>query len=340
MEIFDIEHDLVLQGIVANGYMTYADAFVYLVPLISRTDFQRKLQDRKFYQKLERDIEGGCVMPPITVAFVMEKTQYPKSLQECKGLVEGNIENAFVLDGIQRLNTLSRLNESSKLDKNKKIYINFIFCDSTDKLLYRMITLNNGQRPMTPRHQVEALLANFDIFKDFGIFYKIEKDAVRGKTTFHVFNKSDLIQAYLAFMANSPLVDNKKIIQEKMDDLIVGKIMLASDVETERFSVVLRAISKFQDNDVAFKWLNITNNLVGFAVGLRRSGEKVLSFSVEKFVNLIEKFDQAFADFNPSKIKLGKYRRELSCLYFQNIDKFLDVSSDDVLEYFASITDE
>ncbi len=340
MTIFDLERDLVLKGVVANGCMSYEDAFSKLIPLINKTDFQRKLQDEQFYKKLERDIEVGCVMPPITVAFVMPNEQFPTSAIDCKHFIENNIENAFVLDGIQRLNTLGRLQDSLILDKRKKIYINFIFCDSTDKLLYRMITLNNGQRPMTPRHQVEAMLSNFDYFSKFSIECRIEKDSAKNRSSNRAFNKSDLIQAYLAFMANSPLVDNKKIIQEKMDELIVGKIMSANEAESEQFAIVLQAISKFQNNEVAFKWLNLTNNLVGFAVGLRRSGNIILSLSEDKFVQFIEKFDKAFSEFNPSKIKVGKYRRELSCLYFQNIDKFLNANTNEVLEYFASITDE
>ena len=36
-----------------------------------------------------------------------------------------------------------------------------------DRLLYRMITLNNGQKPMTARHQIEILASN--IF-DFGTY--------------------------------------------------------------------------------------------------------------------------------------------------------------------------
>lgn len=338
--IFDIEKDFVINGIVANGCMSYNEALQVLVPLINKTDFQRKLQDKKFYQKLERDIESGCVMPPITVAFVLSGDNYPKSRNECEQYIVENIQDAFVLDGIQRLNTLSRLHDSLILNKDKKIYINYIFCDSTDKLLYRMITLNNGQRPMTPRHQVEALLSNFDIFTEYGIKYKIEKDTNKGVAKKHTFDKSDLIQAYLAFMANSPFVDNKKIIQEKMDDLIVGKIMTANNKESEQFSIVLKAISKFQDNDDAFSWLNITNNLVGFSVGLRTSGEFVLNLQIEEFVHAIKQFDKALGDFNPSKIKLGKYRRELSCLYFQKINKLISASTDDILYYFASITDE
>ncbi|WP_241151507.1 hypothetical protein, partial [Pseudomonas viridiflava] len=93
-----------------------------------------------------------CVMPPITVAFVTDKEFGANN--EIEDYVNENIDASFVLDGIQRLNTLYRAAEEVEFGDDYVIYINFILCDSVEKLLYRMITLNNGQRPMTPRHQV------------------------------------------------------------------------------------------------------------------------------------------------------------------------------------------
>lgn len=342
MTVFDIEKDSVIKGIVANGNMSYNEALEHLIPLINKTEFQRRLQDRRFYEKLERDINDGCVMPPITVAFVINEQDLPNNdIETIKNYINKHITEAFVLDGIQRLNTLNRLRESPDLDRNKKLYINFIFCDSSDKLLYRMITLNNGQRPMTPRHQVEAMAANLNIFDKYQIKYKTEKEHIPYKTTPAAFNKSDLIQAYLAFMADSPLIDNKKIIQEKMDELIVGKIIASAPAsDTTQFDIVLQTIAKFQKDEDAFKWLNITNNLIGFAVGLKTSGNFVLQMTPNEFVSLTSLFEQAFARFNPSKIKLGKYRRELSCEFFRRIQKFHDKTVEDIFEYLVSLTDE
>lgn len=341
MKIFDIEEDNVIDGVVATGCLTYEMALKSLVPLINKTEFQRRLQDKKFYQKLERDIESGCVMPPITVAFVSAKEAFPQSIETFQDYIATNINEAFVLDGIQRLSTLERLSDSLILNKEKRIYVNFIICDSVDKLLYRMITLNNGQRPMTPRHQVEAMAANLSIFDKYGIVCKSEKDDETLQSSNRPFNKADLVQAYLAFMANSPLVDNKKIIQEKMDELIVNKIITSgSEADALQFDVVLQCLAKFKENDFAYKWLSLTNNLVGFAVGLRKSGIFVLSLSVEEFVRQLEVFDSVFSQFDFSKIKLGKYRRELSCEFFRHIEKFMHNNVDEVLEHFASMTDE
>ncbi len=331
-----MQEDTVINGQVAFAKTSYDEAVEVLVPLIDKTEFQRKLQDKKFYNKLERDIEDGCVMPPITVAILTsESFANIKSIQD---YVNKNIGNAFVLDGIQRLNTLSRAAAKYEFDDSYQIYINFILCDSVEKLLYRMITLNNGQRPMTPRHQVEIMIANVFDFKAMGIDVVAEKDSTIASAR-KAFRKADIIQAYLAFMADSPIVDNKKIIEEKMDELLVGRIM---DVEPKKymssFKDFVSLLAKFQKNAEGFKWLKVTNNLVGLAAGIKHSMKSVNKISADEFAEIVEVFDQAFADFNPSKIKVGKYRRELVYEYFKTFDEYRDLDADELLGVFSELT--
>lgn len=340
MKIYDIDNDLVIDAKVAIGSITYSEAITKLVPLISKTEFQRKLQDKKFYEKLERDIEKGCIMPPITIAFVDEALKTSSDKKEIADYFEKNFGNSFVLDGIQRLNTLSRLKESINLDFEKKLYLNIIFSDSVDKLLYRMITLNNGQKPMTPRHQVEVMMANVYDFKKLGIEVQTEKERAK-KTKLNSFNQSDLIQAYLAYMANSPMVDNKKIIQDKMDELIVNKIVSSEPLQNDNsFEEVLTAIAKFQESTINLKWLKQANNLVGFSVGMKTSSKAILQESIDSIEHSIKTFEEAFTDFNPSKIKLGKLRRELSCDFFKNYDKLKQYDALELLEYFSDLTND
>lgn len=336
MKILDMQFDGVIGGQVAFGKATYKKAVESLVPLIDKTEFQRKLQDKKFYNKLERDIVDGCVMPPITVAILTDKDFH--DLQGIESYINANIEKSFVLDGIQRLNTLSRAAEKFDFNSEYNIYINFILCDSVEKLLYRMITLNNGQRPMTPRHQVEIMIANAFDFKKIGIEVIAEKDATMSNSR-RSFRKSDIIQAYLAFMADSPIIDNKKIIEEKMDELLVGRIMAVEPkkyVSSYKEFVIL--LAKFQKNPDAFKWLKITNNLVGLAAGVKHSLDLIKELSADEFGEHVEKFDQAFDDFNPSRIKVGKYRRELACEYFKSFDQYKDLDSDELLSVFSDLT--
>ncbi|GGF02699.1 hypothetical protein [Flavobacterium limi] len=340
MNIYDKDFDSVIDGVVANGSITYKDALEKLVPLISKTEFQRKLQDKKFYEKLERDIENGCIMPPITIAYVNNEITRKSNTTDVISFFNKNYSTSFVLDGIQRLNTLNRVADSKKIDLTKKLYLNIIFCDNIDKLLYRMITLNNGQKPMTPRHQVEVMMANVFNFDKLGIEVQTEKE--RGdKIKMNSFNKSDLVQAYLAYMANSPMVDNQKIIQDKMDELIVSKIISTEPVDSDTtFENVINALAKFQKSATSLKWLKQANNLVGFAVGMKYSSKAILALTIEEFEEAIKLFDQAFTDFNPSKIKMGKLRRELSFDYFKNYSKLSNFGRLELLEYFSDLTND
>ncbi|SOS48863.1 conserved hypothetical protein [Tenacibaculum dicentrarchi] len=339
MKIYDIDYDSVIDAVVATGSITYGEAIEKLVPLISKTEFQRKLQDKKFYEKLERDIEKGCIMPSITIAYVNDVINKKSETKQILDFFNKNYNNSFVLDGIQRLNTLSRV-DSEKIDLDKKLYLNIVFSDSVEKLLYRMITLNNGQKPMTPRHQVEVMMANVYDFDNLGIDIQTEKERAQ-KIKMSSFNKSDLVQAYLAYMANSPMVDNKKIIQDKMDELIVSKIISAEPTPTDStFEMVIKALAKFQKSPKSLKWLKQANNLVGFAVGMKKSYKIIQTLSVQDFENSIENFDMAFSDFNPSKIKMGKLRRELSFDYFENFEKLGHLDRKELLEYFYDLTND
>lgn len=340
MKIYEIDSDEVINAVVVSGSITYNEAIEKLVPLINKTEFQRKLQDKKFYEKLERDIVDGCIMPSITIAFV-DKTITDKSKpEEIVAFFEKNYKNSFVLDGIQRLNTLSRVAKSKEINLKRNLYLNIVYSDSVDKLLYRMITLNNGQKPMTPRHQVEVMMANVFDFDEIGIHVQTEKERAV-KIKMNSFNKSDLVQAYLAYMANSPMVDNKKIIQDKMDELIVNKIVSAEKSEQDSsFENVIKSLAKFQKSSVSLKWLKQANNLVGFAVGMKTSSKAIMPLSVDEFEKSIKTFDKAFSDFNPSKIKMGKLRRELSFDYFKNYSKLKDMDSLELLEYFSELTND
>src|SRR5690606_38880475 len=164
MEIYRVDEDKVISGYVANAATTYKQALESIVPLIGRLNIQRDALKTRFYSRLEKDIVRGCVMPAITVAFVTDTATLGSESKVTK-FVEDNLNDAFVLDGIQRLNTLSRAAHAENFNANLPIYVNLIFAPSRDRLLYRMITLNNGQKPMSSRHQIEILADSFFDFQ-------------------------------------------------------------------------------------------------------------------------------------------------------------------------------
>lgn len=335
--IFDQADDRVINSVVASGKTSYGYSIDNLFPLVDRFSAQRKTQDKKFYARLERDILDGCLMPPITIAFVDPNFKI-KNNDDIAQYIVDNIKNGYILDGIQRLNTLKRASINERFDNALSLYINVIVSPTEDKLLYRMITLNNGQKPMTPRHQIEILTQELFDFSNVNINVQSEKE--RAKNVIKgSFDLSDVSKAYLAFLTGTVNNDNNKIIGEKMDQIIVGRIMDKQPVEGGiEFKSVINSIDKLCENPVANTWLKIGNNLIGFSVGIKSSYEVISAATPDDFANAVELFELAFKSINPSKVNLGKFRRELSEKFIENFDEYSSFDEMELVEQFMELT--
>lgn len=315
MELFDKGFDKVVKSIFCSGKSTYEYAYNNFLPQIDKYYAQRKKVDEKFYQKLERDIVLGCIMPPITIAIVLDSIEdlVYKNKEEVVQLLDEQKENIYILDGIQRLNTLKRAYNQEI--KDFEMYFNLLISDSEDRLLYRMITLNNGQKPMSARHQIEVLAHNIFDFDNLPITTQTEK-ARSKKRIKGSFDKDDIIKGYISYLSESVNIDNQKIIESKMDELIADKIIESNITQTEsQFTAVIEKIEEFIDDDYLLKWFKQPNNLIGFCAGIGKSYSSVKSETKESFREIIEKFELSFQSFDISKIKLGHLRR-LTVQYF------------------------
>lgn len=335
--IFDKEQDGVIDSVVGTGKTNYKYAIENLYPLVDRFSAQRKEQDTKFYARLERDILDGCLMPPITIAFV-EKEFKAKGEDDIARYITENIKSGYILDGIQRLNTLNRASQSERFKGDQTLYINVIISPTEDKLLYRMITLNNGQKPMTPRHQIEILTQELFDFSDIDITIQSEKEraesVVKGS-----FDLGDVSKAYLAFLTETVNNDNNKIIGEKMDQIIVGRIMDKQPANNGiQFKEVIREIDRLSINPVAKKWLKVGNNLIGFSVGIKKSYKQIKMTEHADFSNSVILFEAAFKAINPSKVNLGRFRRELSRNFIENYEQYSAFDEMELIEQFMEIT--
>jgi len=338
IKIFDAVHDSVIASQVSSGTTNYGFSLQHLFPLTNRFSAQRKTQDKKFYQRLERDILNGCLMPPLTIAFVDKDILGLTDPQQIEEYVVQNIENGYILDGIQRLNTLKRASEDEKYNPELPMYLTVIIAPSEDKLLYRMITLNNGQKPMTPRHQIEILTQELFDFNGLDIDIQTEKErankAIKGS-----FNLGDISKAYLAFLTSAVNNENNKIIDEKMDQIIVGRILDTTPQDDDlEFKEVISLISYLCADANAKSWLKVSNNLIGFSVGIRDSFKLISTISPESFSDAATLFDSAFKSINPSKVNLGKFRRQLSMAFIKNYQTYAQMDELELIEQFVEIT--
>lgn len=340
VEVFSVDKDSVVNALVATGRANYSFALDYLVPLINQLEIQRNIQNPRFYERLERDLLKGCLMPPITLAFIYSGRKSLKSASEFAEFVNLNIKNAFVLDGIQRLSTLARANAQNpkKLDLSKAIFLNILVCSSTDNLLYRMITLNNGQRPMTTRHQIEILSANtFNVDGD-NIVLATEKEGLRRQHG--VFPKADFYLAYMAFLSNSINVDSQKLIQQKLDDLIANKILESEPkAGALEFSTVMTMVEEATKKKELDKWFKVTNNLIGFCAGVKGGYKTLNKLSADELWEYLQRVEAAFSAFDVSKLKVGRVRRATMAHCVKNATTYIDASISELTDELITVVE-
>ena len=335
IKIFTKEYDGVIKSVVLTGETTYRFAIDNIFPLINKFSAQRKVQNPAFYSRLRNDIVKGCLMPPITLAFIEPQEINFDTLVDASNYANQSVGRGYVLDGMQRLNTLNSIKDHEDFPDEKSLYLSVVISGNKDMLLYRMITLNNGQRPMTPRHQIEVLTEQLFDFTDLKIDIQSEKD--RGENIIRgAFNLSDISKGYLAFFTNSVHNENNKIISEKMDEIIVGNIMSTAVVENGlEFQQVLELIDKLAVNEKAKTWLKTQNNLIGFCVGVKTSYEFLSALNADEFGAYVERFDAMFKSIDAAKVNLGKYRRDLSRKLIEKAQELIGFEELELLAYFS-----
>ncbi len=167
---FTIDHKInatnFLLEFTTEEYLTLAE------PAIKRNVLQRGRVDSaaSVYGLLKKDFEDGCVLPSIVLAIADQGKAAPKELKAIVSYVNTNQKKVVILDGLQRTYTLLDLRDSIKESKshqrlnafNKRtLRIEVYVGINRLGILYRMLTLNTGQTPMTLRQQVEMLYSDY-----------------------------------------------------------------------------------------------------------------------------------------------------------------------------------
>ena len=141
-------------------YLSFADK------IIKNNELQRKRvkTSKSVYSLLKDDLKKGCVMPPLVLAVTRRNVVDADkiSAEELLKYIKENTKDVLILDGMQRTYTLldARSEMEKEDEKNIHRFLNYSlrleiyveinrFC-----VLYRMLTLNTGQTPMSLRHQL------------------------------------------------------------------------------------------------------------------------------------------------------------------------------------------
>lgn len=247
MKIYTGLVDKKIMGINVSAEMTVAEYLDFAEAIIENNGLQRTQvrSEGKPYELLRRDLAEGCVIPPIILAVsdgsdgklrnlvqeVIEAESVGENLSEIQGEVQKAIidRRVLILDGLQRtytlLSVLSDLSDDSASDKKDKFLARHIRFEiylglSKQGILYRMLTLNTGQTPMSFRHQLEILYHDYLDGKNLpdGIEVVREKDERRARGS-NRYKFSDVVEMFYSFSTGSPLPYDKQALVGSLKEM-------------------------------------------------------------------------------------------------------------------------
>ena len=197
--------------------------------ILDNNEFQRRRvkSSSSVYSLLKTDLRQGCVIPPIVLALAIEAK--PKKDETDEVLVETinkNNEKLIILDGLQRTNTIrdlvNELIEKDDPEKEKilkgKLRIEIYIGINKLGILYRMLTLNTGQTPMSSRHQIEIIYSDYIQSGVEGITLIKEVDGdtpnVEGEYKFR-----DIIEGFTSYLDRDYLTIDRTDILDNIKSL-------------------------------------------------------------------------------------------------------------------------
>lgn len=200
--------------------------------ILDLNQFQRRRvkSSSTVYSLLKNDILEGCVIPPIVLAhskFKDEKSVEDISNEDIIGLIQNQQDKLIILDGLQRTYTIKDLYEElekkedvEKLEivSNQKLRIEIYLGIDKIGILYRMLTLNTGQTPMSIRHQIEILYSDYLTNPIDGITF-ITETAERRVENINQYNFKDIVEGFNSYLDRDYLTIDRFDILDNIKSL-------------------------------------------------------------------------------------------------------------------------
>ena len=274
--------DRKIMGINVGAELSIGEYIEFSEAILEKNEYQRKKvkSQGRTYDLLRRDMVEGCVIPPIILAVteaygedlaeIIEDSVKNDRLENNKGKVEAYIKKAIsdrellILDGLQRTLTIQSICNSQETFEDEfskkrfldqpirvEIYVGL----SKTGILYRMLTLNTGQTPMSFRHQLEILyhdyINNADLPDGIEVFKEAEEKRARGIGKYKYQDVVDLFYSYSTGSAMS--YDRQTLVSELKEINFLEKYSYTNNTDDMQnllvlYNIFISKISKMSDN--------------------------------------------------------------------------------------------
>ena len=213
MEILSVIQDGLLNANNALIQMTIGEYLEIGLGILKNNQYQRKRVSRSssIYSMLESDLKRLCTIPTIVLALTDESKRDAlrtgMTSEQLKAVFDS--EALIILDGLQRTYTLRDVRNgivhSLIQEVDPHLFLNHqlrveVYCGlSKTGILYRMLTLNTGQTPMSRRHEIEILYSSYRTRGVDGIRFNTQA-APEYESGIDVYDFDNAIEGFNSFL--------------------------------------------------------------------------------------------------------------------------------------------
>lgn len=227
---------------------TFGNYLSFAKDIIANNSFQRKRvrSSKTVYSLLKTDLKAGCIMPPIVLAVIKRGVIDPHLIQDSELLeyIRAHTDEVLILDGMQRTYTLFDAAEEMKATSPEEYHA---FLKYTLRLevyleinkfgvLYRMLTLNTGQTPMTLRHQLEMLYRDMLNVENHGLRL-IPDTEDSPNTSNNEIPFKNAIEGFNSFLSRNELPIDR---EDLLENIKVLENMTEENIDHDLFEDFLR----------------------------------------------------------------------------------------------------
>lgn len=218
-KIYDgrVNCDNLLLEMSISEYLSVAEA------ALGHNEFQRRRVkgSKTVYALLKEDLLKECVIPPLVLSIA---EQAPADIAP---FLEMHKNHLLILDGLQRTytiidvrNELMAINDEPALAKLLSLPLRIeLYCGiNRIGVLYRMLTLNTGQTPMSLRQQIEMLYVDFTDVADTGLTLIREVDGI-AITDSKQYNFKEIVEGFSSFLERDELPFDRTDLLENIKGL-------------------------------------------------------------------------------------------------------------------------
>lgn len=201
----------------------------------NKFQLQRKKETHKGYKRLKDDLSNGALIPGITLAVepsiaksITDKIS-DSDLKDIGEELKKAKDNIYILDGLQRTHKIKELIDAGvKFEDRHDLLLEIWVEPEISHLVYRLIVLNSGQKPMSMRHQIELLFTTMRVTltKEIPSLEILVENEEFKRLKALQFPFERIVTAYYSYLMKSPEVDKSSIVSQK---LVEEKIMEGSE---------------------------------------------------------------------------------------------------------------